>query len=149
MQFSQNKVFLIGNTTKDPELRYSTNGTAIVSFGVATSRGVKKNETWEEETTFHNIVCFSKLAEHCSERLRKGQFVTIEGRINNRKYEDKNGITRYVSEIVADSVYFRSPKVSNAGNPNEAPDPEPETKQTKVTDKEPDQFDPDEEDIPF
>ncbi|MFH1287770.1 MAG: single-stranded DNA-binding protein [bacterium] len=110
MQFSQNICFLIGNVTRDPELRFTPAGTAVAKFGLATSRNVKKDEKWEDITTFHNIVCWQKLAEHVAERLTKGTFVTIQGRIENRSYDGKDGVKRYISEVVADSVFFKSPK---------------------------------------
>ncbi|MEW6086697.1 MAG: single-stranded DNA-binding protein [bacterium] len=128
MQFSQNICFLIGNVTKDPELRFTQGGAAVARFGLATSRGVKKGEGWEQVTTFHNIVCWQKLAEHVSERLKKGMYVTVQGRIENRSYDGKDGIKRYVSEVIAESVFFKTPR-------NEAF--EPEHKELPETSEEP------------
>ena len=114
MQFSQNICFLIGNVTKDPELRFTPSGAAVAKFGLATSRSIKKDDKWEEVTTFHNIVCWQKLAEHVAERLTKGAFVTVQGRIENRSYDGKDGVKRYISEVIAESVFFKSPKKDGA-----------------------------------
>lgn len=116
MNFSMNKAILVGNITKDPELRYTSSGTAVLGFNLATSRSVKNKSTeeWDDVATFHKIVVWGKLAEFCCERLVKGQQVTIEGRIENRSYQTQSGETKYISEIVAENVYFKSPKVAKA-----------------------------------
>ena len=98
---SVNKAILIGRLGKDPELRYTPGGKAVVSFSLAT------NERWtgqdgqrNESTTWHNIVAWGKQAEIMKEYLAKGREVYIEGRIDNRSYEDKEGNKKYISEIV-------------------------------------------------
>lgn len=116
MQFSQNICFLIGNVTRDPELRFTPGGAALAKFGLATNRNIKKGEVWEKVTTFHNIVCWQKLAEYVSERLKKGMYVTIQGRIENRSYDGKDGVKHYISEVIADSVFFSTPKNEAASN---------------------------------
>jgi single-strand DNA-binding protein len=102
---SLNKVMLIGNLGKDPELRYTANGTPVASFSIATSDSWKDLEgNLTERTEWHNIVAWRKLAEICGEWLKKGQKVYIEGSIRNRSYDDKNGVKRYVTEIIADDL---------------------------------------------
>jgi single-strand DNA-binding protein len=101
MARSVNKVILIGNLGKDPELRYISSGTAVATFSLAT------NESWtdqdgnqQERTAWHNIVAWGKLAEIAAEYLKKGRKAYIEGRLQYREYEGKNGIKRNVTEIV-------------------------------------------------
>jgi single-strand DNA-binding protein len=105
---SLNKVQLIGNLTRDPELRYTPQGTAVCDLGVATNRSWKPQDSneWQEETEFHNIVVWSKLAERCGEQLSKGKKVYVEGRLRTRSWETQEGEKRYKTEIVADDVMF-------------------------------------------
>jgi single-strand DNA-binding protein len=106
MAKSLNKVMLIGNLGRDPELRYTTSGVAVATFGLAT------NESWrdqdgnvQEKTEWHNIVAWRKLAEICGEWLKKGKKVYVEGRLQTRSYDDRNtGTKKYMTEIVADSI---------------------------------------------
>jgi len=106
MAKSLNKVMLIGNLGKDPELRYTTSGVAVASFTLATNESWKDQEgNTQERTEWHNIVAWRKLAEICGEWLKKGRRVYIEGRIQTRSYDDKNtGQKRYITEIVADDM---------------------------------------------
>lgn len=104
-----NRVILIGRSTRDPELRYTANGTAVASFCLAVDR-TYKNSNGEKETDFINIVAWNKLGELCGEYLAKGKQVALEGRLQIRSYEDNNGSKRTVAEVVADSVQFLSPK---------------------------------------
>lgn len=106
MAKSLNKVMLIGNLGKDPELRYTTSGIAVATFSLATSDSWKDQEgNMQERTEWHNIVAWRKLAEICGEWLKKGKRVYIEGRIQNRSYDDKNtGQKRYITEVVADNM---------------------------------------------
>ena len=101
-----NKVMLIGNLGKDPELRYTTSGKAVANFSLATSESWKDAAgNVQERTEWHNIVAWTKLAEICGEWLKKGKKVYIEGRIQTRSYDDKNtGQKRYITEIVADNM---------------------------------------------
>ncbi|MEW6594093.1 MAG: single-stranded DNA-binding protein [Thermodesulfobacteriota bacterium] len=97
-----NKVILIGNLGADPEVRYSQSGTAIASFRIATTEVWKKQDgSKEEQTEWHRIVAFGRLAEICGEYLAKGSRVYIEGRLQTRKWQDKEGQDRYTTEIVA------------------------------------------------
>lgn len=123
MARSLNKVQLIGNLTRDPELRYTPQGTAVCDLGVATNRSWKPQDSseWQEETEFHNIVVWSKLAERCGEQLSKGKKVYVEGRLRTRSWETSEGEKRYKTEIVADDVMFldsrsRDDQGSDQGN---------------------------------
>jgi single-strand DNA-binding protein len=105
MAKSLNKVMLIGNLGKDPELRYTTSGVAVATFTIATNESWKDQEgNLQERTEWHNIVAWRKLAEICGEWLKKGKKVYIEGRLQTRNYDDKNGVKKYVTEIVADDL---------------------------------------------
>ena len=104
-----NRVILIGRLTRDPELRYTGNGTAVASFSLAVDR-TYKNGNGEKETDYINIVAWRNLGERCGEYLAKGKMVAVEGRLQIRSYEDNNGVKRTVAEVVADDVRFLSPK---------------------------------------
>src|SRR6202165_4654596 len=98
---SLNKVMIIGNLGKDPEVRYTAGGTAVASFSVATSEKFKnKSGEFEEKTEWHNIILWARLAEIAGEYLTKGKTVYIEGRLQNRKWQDRDSKDRYTTEIV-------------------------------------------------
>lgn len=102
---SVNKVILVGNLGKDPELRYTTSGTAVANFTLATSERFKdRNGEQQKRTEWHNIVAWAGLAEICGKYLKKGKQIYIEGRIQTRSYDDRDGNKRYVTEIVADQM---------------------------------------------
>lgn len=103
-----NKVYLIGNLTKDPELKSLPTGTKVTQFGLATNRVYKDaNGARQESTEYHNVVVFGKQAETAAQYLKKGQSTLIEGRIQTRSWEDTNGGgKKYRTEIIADSVQF-------------------------------------------
>lgn len=103
---SLNKVMLIGNLTRDPELRYTPQGSAVCSFGLATNRSWMPSEGSErrEETEFHRVVAWNKLAELCSQLLTKGRKVYIEGRLQTRSWETPEGDKRQSTEIVAEDM---------------------------------------------
>jgi single-strand DNA-binding protein len=104
---SVNKAILIGNLGADPELRYTPAGKAVATFRLATSeRWTGQDGQTNERTVWHNIVVWGKQAETVKEYLRKGRQVYVEGRIDNRSYDDKEGNKRYVSEVVAQTVRF-------------------------------------------
>lgn len=115
MARSLNKAMLIGNLGKDPELRYTTSGTPVATFSVATNEAWRDAEgNMQERTEWHNIVAWGKLAETCGEWLKKGKKVFIEGRIQTRSYDDKNtGTKRYVTEIVAANMLMLDAKPPN------------------------------------
>ncbi len=100
-----NKVTLIGNLGKDPELKYTNSGVAVATFSLATSDSWKDQEgNMQERTEWHNIVAWRKLAEICGQYLKKGSQVYIEGKIQTRSYNDKEGVKKYITEIVADQL---------------------------------------------
>lgn len=100
---SINKVVLLGNLTRDPELKYTPAGTAVCTFGIATNRSwTTADGQTKEEAQYHRIVAWQKLAELCSKLLTKGRKVYLEGRITYRDYTDKNGQPRHITEIVLD-----------------------------------------------
>jgi single-strand DNA-binding protein len=103
---SVNKVTLLGNVTRDPEMHYTENKKEVCSFGLATNRSWVPYDSNEkhEETEFHRIVAWDKLAETCHQFLRKGRKVYLEGRLRTRSYTDKDDIKRTVTEIVLDEM---------------------------------------------
>jgi len=111
---SLNQVFLIGNLTRDPELKYTPNGTAFCSFGIATNRSWVTNDgTTKEDVQYHKIVAWQKLAELCAKILSKGKKVFTEGRLTYRSYTGKDGQQRQSTEIVLeDFIVFGDGKKS-------------------------------------
>jgi single-strand DNA-binding protein len=103
---SLNKVMLVGNLTRDPELRYTPSGTAVCTFGVATNRSWTSSDSGErqEETEFHRIVAWQKLAELCAQLLFKGRKVYVEGRLQTRTWTGKDNQERTTTEIVIDNM---------------------------------------------
>ena len=110
-----NKVFLIGRLTRDPELRYTGNNTAVATFSIAVNRNFS-NQNGEREADFINIVVWRKQAENVKNYLTQGSQVAIDGRIQTRSYDDQNGNKRYVTEVVADNVEFLGSKGSQASS---------------------------------
>ncbi|MBS4026526.1 MAG: single-stranded DNA-binding protein [Clostridia bacterium] len=100
-----NKVILIGRLTKDPELRYTPAGAAVATFSLAVERPFA-NQQGEREVDFINIVVWRKLAETCANQLGKGRLVAVDGRIQVRSYEAKDGQKRWITDVVAESVRF-------------------------------------------
>ena len=134
MARSLNKVELIGNLTRDPELRYTPQGTAVCTFGVATNRSwTTDNGEKKEDTEFHRVVAWNKLAELCSQLLSKGRKVYVEGRLQTRQWQTPDGQQRQVTEIVIDDMRMldsRKPGVELGEIPDLAEGPvaqEPET----------------------
>ena len=113
-----NKVILIGHLGKDPEVRYMPSGGAVTNITVATSESWKDRQTGErtERTEWHRVVFFSRLAEIAGEYLRKGRQVYIEGRLQTRKWQDKNGEDRYTTEIIANDMQMLDSKGVGSGN---------------------------------
>jgi single-strand DNA-binding protein len=141
---SLNKVMLIGNLGKDPEVRYTTSGTAVAGFSIATSERFKnKNGEWEDRTEWHNITLWGRLAEIAGEYLAKGRTVYIEGRLQTRKWQDRDGRDRYTTEIVGEKMQMLGGKGEGGGR-TRAPE-EPSYEQPSY--EEP-AFNPD-DDIPF
>ena len=102
-----NKVFVLGNLTRDPEKRSLPSGQAVVSFGIATNRFFTNQQgEKQQETEFHNITAFGRLAEIASQYLQKGSMVLIEGRLRTRSWQDSSGIKHFKTEIIADNLQF-------------------------------------------
>ena len=121
-----NKVFLIGRLTRDPELRYTGNNTAVASFTLAVNR-TYSNQQGDRDADFINIVVWRKQAESVKNYLSQGSQVAVDGRIQTRNYEDNNEQKRYVTEVVADNVEFLGSKNSsnNSTNTNKNNNTEP------------------------
>ncbi len=118
---SLNKVLLIGNLGKDPELSYTASGVAIAKFSVATGERWKDQDgNTQERTEWHNIVVWRKLAEICGQYLKKGSKVYLEGRLQTRSWDDKNtGVKRYATEIVGDNLIMLDSKGAASAEPVE------------------------------
>jgi len=100
---SLNRVELIGNLGRDPEIRFTTAGTTVASLALATSEKVKnKTGEWEERTEWHNIILYGRTAEIAGEYLAKGKSVYLEGKLKTRKWQDKSGKDRYTTEVVGE-----------------------------------------------
>lgn len=123
MANSLNKVQLIGNLTKDPELRQTPNGSSVCSFTVATNLTWKDaNGQKQDKAEFHNIVTWGKLAEICNQYLQKGKKVYLEGRLQTRDWEAEDGSKRYKTEIVAENMIMLSQANSNYDSGNQSND---------------------------
>lgn len=143
-----NKIFLIGRVAGDVELLSTQSGKKVCRLSLATSRIWKgQNGDKKEETNFHNIVLWERLAEIASSYATKGSLLMVEGRLQNRSYEDKEGKKRYVTEIIAESIQLGPKSASNA-----APKQESKQKKQEEVDEELPVIDEDEidiKDIPF
>jgi single-strand DNA-binding protein len=116
---SVNKVILMGGLGKDPETRFMPNGDAVCNFSMATSENWKdKQGVKQEKTEWHNIVIYRKLAEIAGEYLKKGSQVYIEGKLQTRKWQTKEGQDRYTTEIIADSMQMLGSKTQNNNQGN-------------------------------
>ncbi len=120
---SVNKVILIGNLGRDPEVRYTPNGSAVCNLRLATTRNWKNRDSGEkmEETEWHSVVLYDRQAEIAGEYLKKGRPVYIEGRLKTRKWQDKDGNDRYTTEIVAETMQLLGGRETMGGS---APDDE-------------------------
>ena len=121
---NMSKVVLCGNLTRDPELKYTTGGTAVVTLGVAVNRRVKKGDNWESEANFFDVTVFGKSAENCAEYLGKGSGILVEGELVQRRWEAQDGQNRSKVEVIARDVQFlgkgdsdrpSKPQVSDGG----------------------------------
>lgn len=145
---SVNKAILVGNLGKDPELRYTPSGTAVCTFSLATTEKYKdKSGQMQDKTEWHNIVVWAGLAEICGKYLTKGKQVYIEGRIQNRSYDDRDGNKRYISEIVASEMQMLSRTGEQGGGGGGGSRPAAAASQGSSRDDE-SPFNPD-DDIPF
>ena len=124
-----NKVIIVGNLGRDPEVRYTASGSAVANFSVATSETWNDKSTGEkkERTEWHRIVAWDKLGEICGKYLSKGRQVYVEGKLQTRSYDDKDGVKRYTTEIIAQDVQFLGGRdASDSGRPaGGGPDREP------------------------
>ncbi|MFH1355767.1 MAG: single-stranded DNA-binding protein [bacterium] len=148
MMASVNKAIIVGNLGQDPDIRYTPGGQAVANFSVATTEKWTNKQTGnlDEKTEWHRVVVWGKLAELCREYLHKGRSIYVEGRIQTRTWDDKDGNKRYTTEIVAQQVQF-------LGRRDETHTPAPQgqtTQTTQSTSQEsgPPPFDS-EDDIPF
>jgi len=135
---SVNKVILIGNLGKDPEVKYTPSGVQIAKFSLATSERVKKGDNWEEKTDWHNIVLFARQAEYAKEYLKKGMTVFVDGKISTRTWDDENGVRKYITEIIGNVVKNLSTKRDDNNH-------EPSEHEQQSTEKDTDPVD----DLPF
>lgn len=128
---SVNKVILIGNLGADPELRYTSGGQAVADLRVATSRRWQgKDGSQQEDTQWHRVVVWGKTAEQCKEYLSKGRQAYIEGRLQTRSWEDRDGNKRYTTEVVAQQVLF----LGGRGGPGASSEPPPPSDQAMPSD---------------
>lgn len=131
---SLNRIIIIGNLTRDPELKYTPNGTAVCTFGVATNRSwTTADGQTKEDVQYHRIVAWQKLAELCGKLLSKGRKVYLEGRMTYRTFIGKDGVQRTIAEIVLDDfiVFGDGRRAVEESVPQEAPsEPAPEAKET-------------------
>lgn len=158
---SLNKVILIGNLTRDPEMRYTNSGTPVVTFGMATNKSWKDtNGETKELAEFHNIVAWNKMAEICQQLLAKGMKVYVEGSLTTRSWESEDGSTKYKTEIrLEDMILLDSKGKQGAGIEESEDKEEKEEKEDKKEKKEEEDSseeetqvedqDPLEEDLPF
>jgi single-strand DNA-binding protein len=151
MALSVNNVVVLGNLTRDPELRFTPNGTPVAGFGLAVNRRYqnKKSGEWVEDTSFFNVTVWFKLAENCAESLSKGDRILVSGRLSQRGWEDKDGQKKSVVEIIASAVApsleFASCKIEK----NPKMDAGSVTSSAKTRNNEKEELDFTDEDIPF
>jgi len=150
---SLNKVMLIGNLTRDPELRYTPQGTAVCTFGVATNRSwTTDSGEKKEDAEFHRVIAWNKLAELCSQLLIKGRKVYVEGRLSTRSWTGQDGVQKTTTEIIIDNMLILDSKRSEGEAEEVHTEAQPVTKSAKSkvepkTEEVQDEINPD--DIPF
>ena len=148
-----NKVILIGNLGQDPELRYTGNGTAVCNLRIATNESYKdKDGQLVEKTEWHSVVAWSRLAEICGEYLKKGSRVYFEGSLQTRSWEDRDGNTRYTTEIKAREMMMLDSRGGDIDNGNDQrhsqPQPQPQPQHQAQSQTPDNSFAPD-DDLPF
>jgi single-strand DNA-binding protein len=129
MAFSLNKIMLIGNLGKDAETRFTTNNLSVTNYTMATTNSYKgKDGNWVNETTWHNIVSFN-LSDYFKDNLKKGKKFYVEGRLSKRDYTDKDGIKRYMTEVITEKIIplessgdNSSSNEESSGNSSSVPD---------------------------
>jgi len=141
---SVNKVILVGNLGRDPEVRFTGSGKAVAKFPLATSEVWNDAEgSRQERTEWHNVIVWGKQGETCGQYLSKGRQVYVEGSIRTRSYDDKDGNKRYMTEIVAQRVRFLGGGAGRGAGAGDAPPPSPSPDEPTASSA------PDDEDIPF
>jgi len=153
MAKSLNKVMLIGNLTRDPEMRYTPQGTAVCSFGVATNRSwTTDSGEKKEDADFHNIVAWNKLAEICSQLLKKGRKVYVEGRLSTQSWQGTDGVKKQKTEVIINDMIILDRKedgvVDTSSSEINVPEPVGESQAPVTTADEPKE-EVGGEDIPF
>src|SRR6185312_11118296 len=120
---SVNKVIIIGNLGRDPEVRYTPSGSAVCNVSVATTRNWKNKDSGErmEETEWHRVVFYDRLAEIAGEYLKKGRSIYVEGRLKTRKWTDKDGVEKYTTEILANEMQMLGSREGLGGGSDEGP----------------------------
>ena len=135
MARSLNKVMLIGNLTRDPEMRYTPQGTAVCTFGVATNRQwTTESGEKKEDAEFHNVVAWNKLAEICAQLLKKGRKVYVEGRLSTRTWDGQDGVKRNRTEVVISDMVILDKKTDE---PVEVEVPEEPVVESQAVSEEP------------
>lgn len=151
MAGSVNKVILIGNLGKDPEIRYLESGVPIANFSLATSESYTDKTSGERrnQTEWHNIVLWRGLAEVAEKYLKKGQKVYIEGKLRTRSWNDKEGNTKYTTEIVAENMTMLTPRSEETTSQNQKPTYPPSSEEEKKPSPMDDSFMENDDDLPF
>lgn len=152
MAKSVNKATLIGNVGKDPDVRYTPNNTPVATFSLATTESWKdQSGKQSDKTEWHNLVVWGKLAEICRDYVKKGQRIYVEGKIQYRSYDDKDGVKRYVTEINVNDLVMLSPK--NTGDESHdsgyTPTPQSHKPNNEGRGAEPDFSQASDDDLPF
>ena len=122
-----NKIMLIGRIGQDPELRYTQDNTPVVTLSVATSSPVKRGESWEQETEWHRVVAWRRLAEVAEQYMRKGTLVYVEGRLKTRSWEDRDGNKRWTTEVIATDIQMLEGRGEKEGDVVESEPGQPNT----------------------
>jgi single-strand DNA-binding protein len=154
---SVNKVILIGNLGRDPEVRYTPSGSAVCNVSLATTRNWKNKDSGEkvEETEWHRVVFYDRLAEIAGEYLKKGRPIYVEGRLKTRKWQDKDGVEKYTTEVIAEEMKMLGSREGmgagggdDGGEPRSAPASRPAPSKPAAQ-KSSTGFDDMDDDIPF
>lgn len=133
---SLNEVKLIGNLTKDPEIKAFQNGGSLAAFSIATNRTYKTEDGEKKDVPeYHNVVCFGKLVEIVEKYLKKGNKAYLCGRLQTRSYEAKDGTTRYSTEIVMTDLIMLTPKKDGGSYGSQSPAPSPEESEDQATEQ--------------
>jgi len=116
-----NRVIIVGNLGRDPEIRYAQSGTAICKLSVAVTERVKDGDAWKDQTEWFRVTLFGKTAENAGQYLQKGRQVYVEGRLKTDKYKDKDGVERTSVEVIASTLQYLGDKSGGGGRRDSAP----------------------------